>query len=139
MRTIYVRPELTKKRFGLMSTAPLGFKIMFSVVAFFIASTFVLVIGLNVMGNSHQTVAENCKITGKHVAVVDGYSQYRISTANCGSFMIADNVFKGQFDSADVYGQLEEGKRYDITSVGYRIPVISAFPNMIDFKESGRF
>lgn len=139
MRTMYMRPEFTKKRFGVLSSAPLGFKIMFGVIATFVALTFVAVITLTVLGNSNQTVAENCKVTGKHVAVIDGDSQYRISTANCGSFIIADSLFKGQFDSADVYGQIHEGDRIDITSVGYRIPVISAFPNMIDFKASGRF
>lgn len=138
MRTTYLRPEFSNKRSSssVLGSAPLGFKIMFGIVAFFVACTFAFVIGMNVLGNTNQTTSLNCQVIDKHVAVVDGYSQYRVATSNCGTFIIADNLFKGRFDSADAYAQIHEGDRIDVKSVGVRIQVISAFPNMIDFKKS---
>lgn len=140
MKTRTARPARTFGRpSGVLSSAPLGFKIFFGIVSTLVALTFVLVIGGSIMANTGLTTYENCHVSGKHVAVVDGYSQYRVSTENCGSFIVADSVFKGKFNSADAYSQITEGKSYDFVASGYRIPLISAFPNIISFSESGKF
>lgn len=112
---------------------------MFGVVSTMVVLTFIAAIGGLIASNVNTGVAENCRVSGKHIAVVDGYSQYRINTANCGSFMIADAPLKGQFSSADVYGQITEGESYDFTQTGFRIPVLSVFPNIVDFEPAGRF
>ena len=46
-----------------------------------------------------------------------------------------DNLFRGKFDSSDVYAELEVGKTYEVTVVGYRFGFANWYENIIDFKE----
>lgn len=46
-----------------------------------------------------------------------------------------DSLLRGKFNSSDVYAKIEVGKTYEFTVVGYRIPILSNYENIIDFKE----
>lgn len=50
-------------------------------------------------------------------------------------FANADTLLRGKFDSSRAYAELEEGKYYEITVVGCRIPLFSTYENIIDYKE----
>ena len=50
-------------------------------------------------------------------------------------FTNTDTLLRGKFNSSNTYAELEEGKYYEITVVGYRIPLFSAYENIIDYKE----
>jgi len=50
-------------------------------------------------------------------------------------FANTDTLLRGKFNSSNVYAELEEGKYYKITAIGYRIPLLSAYENIIDYKE----
>ena len=50
-------------------------------------------------------------------------------------FTNTDTLLRGKVDSSNVYAELEEGKYYEITVVGCRIPLFSAYENIIDYKE----
>lgn len=72
--------------------------------------------------------------------VVDGQSQgsdARVYTS-CGVFVVEDNVFLGQWNSADVYGRLVEGRSYDLTAHGVRSGLLSLFPNITAATEVSR-
>lgn len=43
-----------------------------------------------------------------------------------------------RFDAADRYAALLPGRRYQLTTVGFRAPVLSLFPNVIDAREVAR-
>lgn len=45
-----------------------------------------------------------------------------------------DNWLAGKFNSGDFLVRLEVGKTYKFTSVGWRIPWLSLFPNLIRFE-----
>lgn len=56
--------------------------------------------------------------------------QYRVYTDK-GTFRIADSLLEGKFASADLYGSLKEGERYRIEYYGWRMPLVSAMPNIV--------
>jgi prepilin-type N-terminal cleavage/methylation domain-containing protein len=48
------------------------------------------------------------------------------------TFEITDSFLKGQYMSADLFGRLREGGRYDIVFYGVRRGFLSLFPIIID-------
>lgn len=52
-----------------------------------------------------------------------------------GTFENSDSLFRGKFDSSDWYSQIEKGKTYKFTIIGWRIPFLSAYKNIIKMEE----
>lgn len=46
-----------------------------------------------------------------------------------------DNLIRGKFNSSDIQGGLKIGKHYKVTVVGYRVPILSWYENIIDIEE----
>lgn len=65
----------------------------------------------------------------------DGDCKYLIYTTS-GVFQNTDSLLNMKFDSSDVYGALKVGKTYDVETTGLRIPVLSMYPNIVEFKET---
>jgi hypothetical protein len=74
--------------------------------------------------------------TGKNVKI-----QKRVYTEGCNGqdavqvFTADDNFIYGQFNSADIYGSIQEGQTYDFQTRGIRIHLTSAFPNITDVQK----
>ena len=71
--------------------------------------------------------------------VVDGDSSYYlVFTENENGEVLVfeneDNVFRGKFDSSNVQGELKIGSTYDIVVVGYRVPFLSMYQNIIEVR-----
>lgn len=49
-------------------------------------------------------------------------------------FENADSLLRGKFNSGTVQGKLKEGNTYNITTTGWRIPIFSAYPNIIEYE-----
>lgn len=47
----------------------------------------------------------------------------------------SDLLFKGRFNSADVQAQLKVGDKVKIKTIGYRIQILSMYPQMYDVKQ----
>ena len=85
-----------------------------------------------------QETTQTCTVESKdRVAGNDGQSQMRVYTKDCGVFEVADTLLKRRFDSADRYAALIPGRRYELTTVGVRVPVLSLFPNVIEAEPLG--
>lgn len=87
---------------------------------------------------SEQT--QTCTVTDKDRSTTtdaDGNAKsiHRVYTDECGVMEAGDVWVRGVFDSSDVYASLEEGGTYEITTVGWRMPIFSAFPTIIDVEE----
>lgn len=86
----------------------------------------------------------NCTVTRTEVSVIsndgDAYTQKRVYTENCGVFTADDNLAHGVWNSADIYGSIQEGKTYDFTASGIRFssPFFSWFPNIITATQVAR-
>lgn len=91
----------------------------------------IVLIGFNIVNNLHTESYSDCVVTEKdRTTNRDGESDMRVYTENCGVFRVADSVFMMRWNSSDVYSSIKEGKTYDFTTRGYRIGLMSKFPNI---------
>lgn len=50
-------------------------------------------------------------------------------------FSMKDTLVKGRWNTADEYAEIEVGKTYTFTVIGWRISFFSTYENIIEFKE----
>jgi hypothetical protein len=81
--------------------------------------------------------SSNCMVTDKdRVAKSKGGSDMRVYTS-CGVFAVSDSWLQGRWDSADTYAGIQVGQVYDFEAVGWRLPLFSAFPNILTATPAG--
>lgn len=78
------------------------------------------------------TVTDKERVTYNSGSTIE--SKYLVYT-EAEVFECTDQVLIGKFNSSDVYGQLEKGKKYKFTVYGVRIPFMSSYRNIIGVKE----
>lgn len=105
-----------------------------------IAIVIGLVVGIVGSFNDHTyiiTVTDKERITEQNDDDID--SKYLIyGTDKKGQDYVlenTDNLFRGKFNSSDVYGSIKREKTYEVTVVGYRIQFLSWYENIIKYKE----
>lgn len=102
------------------------------------AVAFAAVIALGVGGEianvTHHATHTGCVVTAKdRVRASQGAgSNMRVYTS-CGQFEVKDTL--GHWDSADRYGSLVPGETYTLKTRGYRVPILSAFPIILEVKQ----
>jgi hypothetical protein len=52
-----------------------------------------------------------------------------------GTFKLTDSFVYGRFRSSDIYGQLRDGQRYRFKVAGFRLPLVSEYPNIVSDPE----
>ena len=82
---------------------------------------------------NEQTV--ECTIKDKWIKRPSG-NEDELYLVNCGgkTYKIEDLLFLGKFNSADIYGNLEIGKKYRISTTGYRWGYFSEYQNINDYE-----
>lgn len=55
---------------------------------------------------------------------------YLVVDENKNTYKITDLFFKFKFNSTDIYNELEIGKTYKVKISGFRIKVLSEYPNI---------
>ena len=99
-----------------------------------IAVTLVILFGAGVRINSSFNDRQvTCTVVDKDRTSGEGGSM-RIYTDECGNLVVADSILRGQWDSSDIYRDIEVGQTYEFTVIGYRVPILSWFPNIIEVK-----
>lgn len=110
------------------------------VVAFGVLIVGAIVFGIvNVAHVKHRT----CTVLDKDRAWVSdgkgsGHSSQRVYTEQCGVLVAGDSWLSWHFNSADTYEALKAGHTYELTTRGFRIPFLSRFPNIVDYREVTR-
>lgn len=56
---------------------------------------------------------------------------YYLVFTDKGVFRIEDQLFYDKFNSSDLYGELEAGGTYHITTTGFRSGFLSMYPNIV--------
>lgn len=121
------RPARTSDRRSLLRLAIVSFPL--PAVLLLIGLTAIA--GAGVAYLSSQSSVAGCAVDDKDRSTGSGgVTSYRVYS-DCGVFEVSDNIFFGKFDSADRYAAVKVGKTYDFTVVGWRIPVLSQFPNVL--------
>lgn len=78
-------------------------------------------------------------VTDKERVVTEESSYYLVfgedENENVLVFENTDTLFRGKFDSSNIQGKLKTGGTYTVTVVGYRIPFLSMYQNIIEVEE----
>ena len=116
--------------------------ISFIIVSSIIAIAIVIGLVVDIVGsfNDHTyiiTVTDKERIVEQNGDDID--SKYLIyGTDKKGQDYVlenTDNLFRGKFNSSDVYGSIKREKTYEVTVVGYRVQFLSWYENIIKYKE----
>ena len=95
-----------------------------------------VIVGVSVAYNFGTEQSQLCTVTSKdRTTNSEGQSDMRIYTEECGVLKVADNFFRLQFNSADIYASLKEGETYNFHTYGWRIGLLSAFPTVIEVEK----
>lgn len=78
-------------------------------------------------------------VTDKERVEYDGSSQYLVFTedeqGNVIVFENTDNFLRGKWNSSNVQGELKSGHTYKVIVVGYRVPFLNMYQNIIKIEE----
>lgn len=102
---------------------------------FVVAGFIVLLVILGLMATItelSETTRTGCTVTAKDRVQGETSSDMRVYTRECGTLRVRDSPLNGVWDAADVYGGLEVGHTYDLTTVWPRVPWLSMFPVIVD-------
>lgn len=90
--------------------------------------------------------------TNDHVYTIEVTDKERVNYNKNGKYLIygradnntlvlenTDSWYRGKFNSSDFYAEIEVGKTYQVTVVGYRIPIFDSYENIIKFKEVSNY
>jgi peptidoglycan hydrolase-like amidase len=64
----------------------------------------------------------------------DDFISFYLVYTDKGTFKLEDDLFRGNFRSSDTYGKLRQDSTYTFTTAGYRIGIMSSYPNIIEVK-----
>lgn len=69
-------------------------------------------------------------IKDKYIKKYNNNDTYLVVSENGETYKIEDLLFKGKFNSTDLYNQLDIGKTYKITITGIRLQYFSMYKNI---------
>lgn len=109
--------------------------ILISIVSL-LAVLAVCIMGFYFVYNDHYYVGT---VTDKERINSGSESYYLVFTEDVSGNMVVlmndDNLIRLKVDSSNTYGKLEIGKTYMFTLIGYRIPVMSMYENILYVEE----
>lgn len=110
----------------------------FRVVVISIAIIFLSIISFNFICNFNDT-EYTITVTGKERIVEDSSSKYLVFSEDIhGHVLVFENtdcLFRWKWDSSNIQGQLKEGNTYKIIVVGFRVPFLSMYQNILKVEE----
>ncbi len=105
-----------------------------------IAIILAILIAIPLCSNYYSTKTYTVRVTDKDVKNSGNSSKYlvftKLTNGKTKTFCIQDDLFKLRWDSSDVYADVEIGATYDIEVIGWRIPFLSAYENIMKFSKT---
>ena len=102
----------------------------------FLAVIVMVMIVVSFASVLHETEYTNLTVKDKsYSGKNDGYIVwFEDENGTQYEFENEDSLFKWKWDSSKIQGQLEEGATYNITTTGWRVPLFSWYPNIIEYE-----
>lgn len=108
-------------------------KTKLSVIGFLILVIFIASVNIAVYSNKN---AYDITVTDKETKKDGETSKYLVfAETNRGEskvFKNTDALFVGKFNSSDLQGKLKVGDRYEVKTIGFRIPFLSSYENIVE-------
>ena len=96
-------------------------------VSFIIIVIVMTVISIPMQFNDHTYTEDSS--SSKYIVFADDQN------GNSLVFQNTDNILRGKVNSSNMQGQLKVGNTYEITVIGYRVPLLNMYENIIKMKE----
>lgn len=74
-------------------------------------------------------------VTDKYIKRSGKADIYLIVDKNKNTYKITDLFFKFKFNSTDLYNELEKGNTYIVKTSGFRIKILSQYPNINEIEK----
>lgn len=97
----------------------------------------ILIAILSIVPILHTTTYTNVTVIDKsYSGESDGYLVW-VEDENGTQYELQneDIILKGKFNSSTIQGKLKEGETYNIKTVGWRIPLFSSYPNIVEYEK----
>jgi len=75
------------------------------------------------------------RVDDKWIKNYDDSSKYLISTENHGILENTDELLTMKFDSSDFYARIKVNQTYCFRTVGWRVPFLSWYKNIVEVEE----
>jgi hypothetical protein len=63
------------------------------------------------------------------------YTSYMLCDKDNNIYSVNRSLYWLSFDNAEKWNKVKENKKYQIKGYGFRIPILSLYPNLIDIKK----
>lgn len=94
--------------------------------------TLLMALCLSVIGVSRYSTYNTHQVEVTRVEQpIDNKSKKYLVFTDQGTFQNEDDLFMLKFNSADIRGKIQVGKKYEITTTGMRSGFMSWFPNIV--------
>lgn len=133
MRTPSDLPRRSRRSSGV----GVGCGLIVAVMALFLAVSFVGCLIYRSTADDVTFTVEDKERVCDSSSDGDSECRYLIFTDN-GTYQVTDSWAFLRFNSSDVYGRLKEGRTYDAEVVGWRLPLLSRYKNIIEADEVAR-
>ncbi len=90
-------------------------------------------VGLGIAGLGNKEVHTAIVTEKESIRSGDG-NKYLIFTDG-EVFQNTDNIFVGKWNSSDFYRDLKVEHKYEFNTIGFRIPFLSRYKNIVSFRE----
>ncbi|NOR84877.1 hypothetical protein GQ473_02060 [archaeon] len=100
-----------------------------------IAIVVVLILACTVAANLNSAEETTITVDDKWTKYKAGQDKYLVSDMDGNVYEIGDSALFLKFDASGRYAKIDTGKTYDVKMVGWRIPIISSYQNIIELAE----
>jgi len=106
--------------------------VMVAVVLTIIGSIF-----FTIGGYANKQIIKTRVISKERITAQNGdrIESYYLIFTEAGPLKLEDELFYGNFNSSDWYGQLRTDSTYTFHTVGYRVGFLSSYPNIVKFEK----
>ncbi|MEC3606683.1 hypothetical protein P9126_06685 [Bacillus glycinifermentans] len=112
---------------------------MIAVIAFAVIA-LVVVAPLFTIASYNNENTYVIKVTDKETKTSGDSSKYLIfgedEEGNAKVFENTDALFARKFNSSDLYTEIEVGRTYEFKTIGFRVPFMSMYENIMTVKEA---
>ncbi len=108
---------------------------LFNTIFVFIIITMIIMMKFKITTYTHTSVITATVSDKERITQSDGengISSFYLVYTDKGTFKLEDDIFRGNWESSDVYGSLKTDSTYTFTTSGYRFGFFSMYPNIIN-------
>lgn len=103
-------------------------KVFYSAI---VISTLLFMVAISYFYYETERTISNIRVNNTEISVKQGNSNYLVFTENEGVLTVKDSLLLWSFNASDRFNKIKLKSTYNFTIIGWRIPILSMYPNII--------